>query len=419
MATKKELEQADVIAAYYARRRRRKSLAGFVSLHRTHRLASAASITTGDIFPNTDTPFTFKTGLEFEAGTSEGLIFEFGSSTAGIAAWITNTELGFTAGNGVAGSVDSVTGVYTIPSSGVWQTGQKIRLTFAVSPSIGKIQVWMNGHEIIRARASSGALLNGEWSDSGDGSFMDAVQGTVNLNVPVAQRIAPSNFIFTELLSVYANQLPDHFDIFSSGAGSDLIHEDFNEAADPPSGWATTNDSHVVDKELISTCTAGSEDFITEELAGKSEFWASFDAVLVSGGTVDTSSKSNHFFNAAGASTDAFGFGLRDIGGDIEFVISHRDNVGNNTAASTFADVIPDKKYRVVIHWLKESAPAAGDAIFKVWIDKIVAVDLSPTNDAINDVTKYNFGCITTGAGSSYTTRIDNIKVGTTGTPPI
>lgn len=198
---------------YFYYRERRKSLFDpTFKLFRTFTLAESASIDTSVNMPTRTENLTLRTSIVFETGTSEGLIFEFGSSTAGMAAWITNTQVGFTAGNGVAGSLDSVTGVYTIPGGLSFETGELIKLVFVIHPFLGIIELWLDGERVIQERAVANVLLNFEWGDAGGGSYGNAVNGTVNLNVPVGQRIAPANFVIQEPLSIYADQLPRQFD---------------------------------------------------------------------------------------------------------------------------------------------------------------------------------------------------------------
>ncbi len=139
----------------------------------------------------------------------EGLIFELGSSTSGIAAWIENGAIGFTAGNGAVTTVDAATGTFLF--AGGIPNDLELDLVFSVRPGDGRIRVWANGQEIINVIASSEFLLNGEWSDSGDGSFAAAPDGTVNLNVPAASRVAPNSFDVIAPLSGYAKQMPRQF----------------------------------------------------------------------------------------------------------------------------------------------------------------------------------------------------------------
>lgn len=194
-------------------RDRRRSLLGVVDLHRTLQVPGIPTAT----IPNASFPLvtrqvwvTFVTAIRIGSGaTHRGLIFELGSSTSGVAAWVEDDRIGFTAGNGAVTTVDAATGTFVI-TGGLPDT-LVLDLVLAVRPADGKIRVWVNGFEEIRATASGGSLLSGQWADAGDGSFAAAPNGTVALNVPATSRVAPNGFDVILPLSVYAKQIPKHF----------------------------------------------------------------------------------------------------------------------------------------------------------------------------------------------------------------
>ncbi len=212
LATPAVLTAAEQVEFDNARDRRR-SLLGVVDLFRT---LQVPGIPTASI-PNASFPLltrqvwvTFATSIRIGSGaTHRGLIFEIGSSTSGVAAWVEDDRIGFTAGSGAVTTVDAATGTFVI-AGGLPDT-MELDLVFAVRPADGRIRVWGNGFELIRATASGGSLLSGQWADAGDGSFAAAPNGTVALNVPATSRVVPNGFDVVLPLSVYAKQIPRHF----------------------------------------------------------------------------------------------------------------------------------------------------------------------------------------------------------------
>ncbi len=197
-------------AAYFHARERRRSLVGIVELFRTHRISGGATMPVADIpiatFPVLNTEVTFKTAIRIadNAVARAGLIFEFGSSVAGVAIWLEDQIIGFRAGatgnDGVAGTFDN--GVQ-------WPATLELDLVAAVRPGLGLVALWANGKQIIKAQSVASSFTSNEWAAASAGSFAAAVQGTTPADV--AQTGAPANFEVIEPLSVYIGQRPRHF----------------------------------------------------------------------------------------------------------------------------------------------------------------------------------------------------------------
>ena len=90
--------------------------------------------------------------------------------------------------------------------------GLEMEIVCSVDPGSGRIRVWGNGQEIIRATSVSGALdpANG-WTGTQIGSFASAPAIDVPADVPLAAQVAPTNFEVIEPLSVYVKQRVRHF----------------------------------------------------------------------------------------------------------------------------------------------------------------------------------------------------------------
>ncbi len=157
---------------------------------------------------NRNQPIMFQTRIKISAGVSQGLIFEFGSSTRGCAAWVEPNKIGIVSGNG---------GVANERVSAVWDLGAALatdrifQLTFAINPGSGSARIWNFGIRQASGVSVDGDFGSGDWADTEDGSFASAVAGTVMADVPVGSRIAPSNFDVVQPLKIFVGQIPRSF----------------------------------------------------------------------------------------------------------------------------------------------------------------------------------------------------------------
>jgi hypothetical protein len=153
-------------------------------------------------------PIMFQTRIRILAGVSQGLIFEFGSSTRGAAAWVEPNMIGIVSGNGA---------VSNERASAVWDLGAALatdrifQLTFAIMPGPGRVRLWDFGLRRADGVAVANDFGSGDWADTENGSFASAVVGTVMADVPAGSRIAPSNFEVIEPLKIFAGQIPRGF----------------------------------------------------------------------------------------------------------------------------------------------------------------------------------------------------------------
>jgi len=204
-------------AAFYYSRQRRRSLAGFPELGRTHSFYDAAgsaiavaNIATGTVLPDRDGLITFSTSILIidNGGVHAGLVFDFGDAARGCALWIEDDKIGFHAG--AAGLADGASAIYD--NGGELPVGMTLNLVAAVRVGDGRVRLWGDGRELARATATNGSFGSPlTWASTGAGSFASAPQGTVVSDVPVGSAQAPDGFTVTQPLSVYFNQVPRHF----------------------------------------------------------------------------------------------------------------------------------------------------------------------------------------------------------------
>lgn len=193
--------------------KRKKARAGFSQNFLTHNIHGSAGIgvtplDTDALFPDRSVPIMFQTRIRIQAGTSQGLIFELGSSTRGAAAWVEPNGIGLVAGDGVVAN-DRASAVWDLGAA--LATDREFLLTFAIIPGAGKVRLWNYGIRQANGVAVSNDFGPGDWADTEDGSFASAVVGTVMADVPVGSRIAPSNFVVIEPLRVYVGQIPRNY----------------------------------------------------------------------------------------------------------------------------------------------------------------------------------------------------------------
>lgn len=163
------------------------------------------SIDTGTIFPARLSPITFTTAIRITGAAPLGMVFSFGSSSRGCGLGINDRFVAFSAGGSTAGENGFAlfNNVVTLP------IGLELGLVASVNPGNGKVRVWANGNEIVRAVASSGDF-NGDWADTTAGAFAAVPPvspppglGTMNQS--------PVDFEVIEPLSVYVGQIPRQF----------------------------------------------------------------------------------------------------------------------------------------------------------------------------------------------------------------
>ena len=193
---------------------RRKARAGFSQNYVTHLIHGSASIgvtplVTDDIFPSRSLSIFFQTRIRILAngGVHRGLIFEFGSSSRGCAAWVGDNTIGLTAGSGSVAD-DRATAIFDL--GGELSVGREFQLTLAIITGPGRVRIWDGGLRIADAIAVNNEF-NGDYADTDNGSFASALVGTITPGVPPASQIAPSGFEVIEPLTIFNGQHPREF----------------------------------------------------------------------------------------------------------------------------------------------------------------------------------------------------------------
>lgn len=193
-------------------KQRRLNNAGLLNKPATHLIHGSTGmavnpINTSNILPNRDTPISFTTRIRIldNAGVHRGLIFEFGSSTRGLAAWVGDQTLGFTAG--LSGD-DAATATFNLGSE--LPAGREMQLTYAILTGSGHIRFWIDGQRAADAQAVNGDF-NGFYADTQNGSFADIFAGTVANATPGISAIAPNGFEVIEALRIYSGVVPTEF----------------------------------------------------------------------------------------------------------------------------------------------------------------------------------------------------------------
>lgn len=202
------------LQALFTRFTKRKTRAGYPQKFVTHLLHGALDIpltpiVTNDSFPDRSVPIMYSTRIRILAngGIHRGLIFEFGGSLRGCAAWVGDQTIGLTAGSGTVAN-ERATAIFDLGSE--LSVGREFQLVFAIKTGAGLVRIWDGGREIARAASVAGDF-NGDYADTNNGSFAAALVGTITPGVPAASQIAPSGFEVIEPLKVFDRQNPVEF----------------------------------------------------------------------------------------------------------------------------------------------------------------------------------------------------------------
>lgn len=203
-------------AIYYSARERRRSLAGFPEMHRTHEIfgvtvMEVASITTTAVFPDRSAPVTFRTTIRITADGSvatehRGVVFEFGGTGRSATLFVGDQTIGWLSG-GASGSGDVATALFDDGSE--LKAGREFDITVSAIPGDGRVRIWGNGKELARATNANGTM-NGDWADGGAGTFA-ALPGSFHPDIPAASQSGPDGFEVIAPLSVFIGQMPRRF----------------------------------------------------------------------------------------------------------------------------------------------------------------------------------------------------------------
>ena len=195
-------------AAFFYARQRMKGQRGFPVGPITHRFSIPTATIVATLFPDRERPITLYTRIRIldNGGVHRGLIFEFGSATRGMAAWVGDQTIGLTAG-----------GLTTEQATATWdlgvelQPGREFQLMFVVRPGDGRIHIFNRGRSLQAATASGGSFGTGGWADGEAGSFAAAADTTTPDGVPALSDQAPAGFEVILPLTVLNGFVPTEF----------------------------------------------------------------------------------------------------------------------------------------------------------------------------------------------------------------
>lgn len=208
-----EDERPDLQAALFYARERRRSFVGVSKLHRTHRFAgtpasgsmAVASISTGAAFPDRSGVVTFHTQVTATASEPQGLIFELGGDSAGVAMSMLGSRIA-----AVAGGSNPNRSVSIWDNVALIQAGTVYDLTLAIRPADAAMRLWVNGHLHTAYNPANSGTMGGEWASAEAGSFASGPSGSQPVELSTGNG-APSGFVASKPLSVYLGALPQEF----------------------------------------------------------------------------------------------------------------------------------------------------------------------------------------------------------------
>lgn len=198
-------------AAYVTSRRRTKMLRDPIfGLAQTHLYANpTAAIAMADQHPTASRllPITLNTEVLVGSGIQrEGLVFEFGGATVGMACWLEDNKVGACAGNGTDATNDGVSIEYDYGA--LLPEDYRMNITVSCNPANGTLSLWINGDKKATGQSVDTVFSTLSWAGGDDGSFASTNSGAVTARVPVGSQIAPAGFTVVKQLSVAAHQLP-------------------------------------------------------------------------------------------------------------------------------------------------------------------------------------------------------------------
>lgn len=191
-------------ALYHHREARRGRHDPSGALYITARFDSGDNpIDTDAAFPDRGLPITVAMVVKRTAAGSNGLLFDFGGTTTGFAAYLDGADLGFAAG----AAVGTDGGLITV-SSALPATSQNFRLVFTVVPGFGVMRVWIDG--LIKGALETASMS--AWAGTGDGAIGDAGAGGTTARVPAPQAVTLANAAVVGPARFYYSQRPRQLD---------------------------------------------------------------------------------------------------------------------------------------------------------------------------------------------------------------
>ena len=168
-------------------------------MFRTHTFGAAdTAINTGVSFPVRSKPISLAVSLIRTGAAPDGMVFELGDSTTGLAIWVNGPDVGFAAGD--AG--DDGAGVVMVGA--LPAVGARFKFVCAAIPGSGAVFLWRNGRLEGDSIAVNADFPNG-WSSSSLGAVGET-NGTANSRASETGTLTDVDIIGD--VSMYLNQRP-------------------------------------------------------------------------------------------------------------------------------------------------------------------------------------------------------------------
>lgn len=188
-------------SAWKSREQRRSNQTVVSGLHHTHSFLEADNpIPVSDAFADRDRPITVECEITITTTSPNGIVWEMGGGTGGMAVAVSNNFAAVYAGE--TGDDGVVALASTLPNV----AGTKVKLVAAVDPGTGRAWLWINGKIAARGTSVNGALSNG-WGTSQDGAVAD-IETSTHPDIPGPQAVALANATVNGRVRVYDGFLP-------------------------------------------------------------------------------------------------------------------------------------------------------------------------------------------------------------------
>lgn len=160
------------------------------------------------LFPTSRTsPITFRVDVKRsdDGSGTNGVVFEMGSATRGIALALDGSDIIFAAG-GNAAATDGATATAAGALLGI---GNSYSIVCSAHPGTGVVKLWVNGDMKARDVSTDGDMGAG-WAATGDGA-VGQIDGTITDRIPAGARVTLVDATILTPVKVFARQLPRQF----------------------------------------------------------------------------------------------------------------------------------------------------------------------------------------------------------------
>ena len=202
-------------AAHFAARERRAGTRDpAAGLHQSHSFGPTEAFAPTSTFPNASRPLTIAVDMKITGDGGDGVLFEFGGTTAGTAFALdsVNGTIALVSGDARGGPA-GVTARFTGFAFG--STTRLHRFVCALNPGRGTANLWWNGRLVAAAIAGGAYSLH-----DGDGGQFSFVSGLVNARLSAEAQVNLVNAVIIGRPRCYYGQVPQQMQ--HAGLGNDL-----------------------------------------------------------------------------------------------------------------------------------------------------------------------------------------------------